>query len=102
MRPAIIAASAAALFGAALPASAQIQTLPETSRSQGQANSINESLAVQARTAASPSRPVRGERAPQPEQHAADRPAARRGGARGWAGPALDEEQDGTHPSRPA
>lgn len=39
----------AALLAAALagPASAQIQTLPETSRSQGQANSINENLANQ-------------------------------------------------------
>jgi hypothetical protein len=47
MRSALVAASLAALLGAALPASAQIQTLPETSRAQGQANSINESLAVQ-------------------------------------------------------
>ncbi len=46
MRKTIVAAGliAATLAG---PASAQIQTLPETSRSQGQANSINENLANQ-------------------------------------------------------
>lgn len=39
--------AAGLLTGAGGPASAQIQTLPETSRSQGQANSINENLANQ-------------------------------------------------------
>lgn len=39
--------AAGLLAGAAGAASAQIQTLPETSRSQGQANSINENLANQ-------------------------------------------------------
>lgn len=39
--------AAGLLAGAAGAASAQIQTLPETSRSQGQANSINENLASQ-------------------------------------------------------
>lgn len=50
MMKTIVAANlSAALVVAALtgPAWAQIQTLPETSRSQGQANSINENLANQ-------------------------------------------------------
>lgn len=44
-----IVGAAMALASGATPASAQIQQLPETSRSEAQSNAINNSLAVQGR-----------------------------------------------------
>jgi hypothetical protein len=46
----IIGLAAAATLGAAAPAFAQIERLPETSRSEAQANGINRSLDMQGRS----------------------------------------------------
>jgi hypothetical protein len=49
MRFTILGMAAAALLAGALPASAQIERLPETSRSEAQSGAINRSLESQGR-----------------------------------------------------